>query len=123
MPSPKSGTIIENFVIKRNNAMTDKQREATKIVLQQYSEGHLDAEEALTIIDSIVGEQPQVQYVPYQPLDLTPKPWDNKPYFQNPNDIFRVTCEHDAVTVGHTDNPNGSSVTAEDNVTRHYTKQ
>lgn len=44
--------------------MTDKQREATKIVLQQCSEGHLDAEEALTIIDSIVGEPPQVQYVP-----------------------------------------------------------
>ena len=103
--------------------MTDKQREATKIVLQQCSEGHLDADEALTIIDSIVGEPPQVQYVPYQPIDLTPKPWDNKPYYQNPHDVFRVTCEQGSVTVGHSDNPNGSSVTTEENVTRHYTKE
>lgn len=102
--------------------MTDKQREATKIVLQQCSEGHLDADEALTIIDSIVGEMPQVQYVPYQPIDLSPKPWDNRPYYQNPNE-FRVTCEQGGVTVGHTDTPNGSSVTTEENVTRHYTKE
>lgn len=102
--------------------MTDKQREATKIVLQQCSEGHLDAEEALTIIDSIVGEPPQVQYVPYQPIDLTPKPLDNRPYYQNPNE-FRVTCEKGSAAVGYAGDPNGSSVTTEENVTRHYTKE
>jgi hypothetical protein len=102
--------------------MTNKQREAIKIVLQQHLEGHLNAEETLTIIDSIVGEMPQVQYVPYQPIDLSPKPWDNRPYYQNPNDIFRVTCEQGGVIVGHTDAPNGSSVTTEENVTRYYTK-
>ena len=36
--------------------MTDKQREAIKIVLQQCWEGYLVAEDALIIIDSIVGE-------------------------------------------------------------------
>ena len=102
--------------------MTDKQREATKIVLQQCSEGHLDAEEALTIIESIVGETPQVQYVPYQPIDLSPKPFDNRPYYQNPNE-FRVTSEKGSTAVGYADTPNGSSVTTEENVTRHYTKE
>lgn len=40
--------------------MTDKQREAIKIVIQRCSEGYLDAEETLIIIDSIIGEPPQV---------------------------------------------------------------
>ena len=44
--------------------MTDKQKEAVKIILAQCYEGHLDADEALTIIDSIVGE-PQIQYIPW----------------------------------------------------------
>lgn len=101
--------------------MTDKQREATKIVLQQCSEGHLDAEESLKIIDSIVGGMQQVQYVPYQPIDLSPKPWDNRPHYQNPNDIFRVTCEQGGVTEQYTDTPNGSSVTTKGNVTMHCT--
>lgn len=104
--------------------MTDKQREAIKIVLQQCSEGHLDAEETLKIIDLIVGEIPQVQYVPYQPIDLSPNPWDNRPYYQNPNDMFTVTsvtCEQGSITVDNTDTPNGSSVTTKGNVAMHYT--
>ena len=78
--------------------MTDKQREATKIVLQQCSEGHLDADEALTIIDSIVGE-PQIQYIP---LATDPKPtWPTSPIITYgtgdpapPADQFRVTCDN-----------------------------
>lgn len=102
--------------------MTDKQQESIKIVLQQCSEGHLDAEETLKIIDSIVGGTPQVQFVPYQPIDLSPNPWDNRPYYQKPNDIYRVTCEQGGVTVRYADTPNGSSVTTKGDVTMHYTK-
>ena len=97
--------------------MNDKQREATKIVLQQCSEGHLDAEETLKIIDTIFGEIPQAQYVPYQPIDLSPKPWDTNDMFT----VTSVTCEQGGMTVDNTDTPNGSSVTTKGNVAMHYT--
>ena len=101
--------------------MTDKQREATKIVLQQCSKGHLDAEESLKIIDSIVSGMPQEPYVPDQSIDSSPTSWDYRPYYQIPNNIYSVTYEQGGVTVGHTDTPNGGSVTTKGNVAMHYT--
>ena len=78
--------------------MTEKQQAAVKIVLAQCYEGHLDADEALTIIDSIVGE-PQVQYIPWT---TDPKPmWPTSPIITYgtgepapPADQFRVTCDN-----------------------------
>lgn len=54
----------------------------------------MDAEQYMTLLEFIIGEQPQPQitYVPYTP-DLTPHyPWQTGPFCQNPADMFRVTC-------------------------------
>ena len=60
--------------------MTDKQREAVGIVLQQCYEKFLDVEAALTLIDAII-ETAQVQITP---PELSPKVWyQNKVWSQN----------------------------------------
>ena len=74
--------------------MTEKQKEEVKIVLKQCQEGHLDVEEAMTLIDSIIGESSHIQYVP-QPTfpwttPLQPYYGTGAPEFQPP---YRVTCE------------------------------
>ena len=75
--------------------MTDKQREATKIVLQQVFDSNLDFEEALTILDSIIGEPTKVEYVPQPTFPWTTpiQPYyggTGAPEFQPP---YKVTCE------------------------------
>jgi hypothetical protein len=102
--------------------MTDKQREAIGLVLEQVERGHIDTARALTIIDSIVGEQSQVTYVPYQPVEVRPAyPWNDKILYQVPNGLFRVTCKQDDPTVRHTDCPNGIGATTLENVKAYYT--
>lgn len=83
--------------------MTDKQKQAVELLNyirgKKDSEGEwvMNADEYLTLLEFIIGEQPQPQitYVPYTP-DLTPH-WPCQPlqpYFhQNPIDIFRVTSD------------------------------
>ena len=63
--------------------MTEKQKQAIKIVLTQCNSSHLDVDEALELIESIVGENEQtvtapITYpVPYPVIvpDITPQPW------------------------------------------------
>ena len=87
--------------------MTDKQKQAVELLNsirgKKDSEGEwvMNAEEYLTLLEFIIGEQPQPQitYVPYTP-DLTPHyPWQQPltPFYQTtgPNDFpqpYRVTC-------------------------------
>lgn len=82
--------------------MTDKQKQAVELLnsirSKKDAEGTeiMTAEEYLTLLEFIIGEQPQQQitYVPYTP-DITPH-WPCQPlqpYYQNPADIFRVTCD------------------------------
>ena len=60
--------------------MTDKQREAVGIVLQQCYEKFLDVEAALTLIDAII-ETAQFQITP---PEFPPKVWyQNKVWSQN----------------------------------------
>ena len=56
--------------------MTDKQREAVGIVLQQLYEKFLDVEAALTLIDAII-ETAQVQITP---PEFPPKVWYQNTY-------------------------------------------
>jgi len=80
--------------------MTDKQKQAVELLNRLHGQGPkagelLTDEEYYFLLDFIIGEQPQQQitYVPYTP-DLTPH-WPCQPlqpYYQNPADIFRVTC-------------------------------
>ena len=71
--------------------MTDKQKEAIKIVLRKYSERHLSNEEAINIIDAIIGEQ-QIQYMP-QPITFhdIEREIDNHHHPFIPP--YEVTCE------------------------------
>ena len=81
--------------------MTDKQKQAVELLNyirgKKDSEGEcvMSAEEYLTLLDFIVGEQHQVTYIPYTP-DLTPQQ-PLTPYYQqtipcNPVMPYRVTC-------------------------------
>ena len=54
--------------------MTDKQREAVGIVLQQCYEKFLDIEAALKLIDAIIETAP----IQIAPLDYPPKVWYNQ---------------------------------------------
>ena len=94
--------------------MTDKQKQAVELLnsirAKKDAEGTevMTAEEYLTLLELIIGEQPQQQitYVPYTP-DLTPpRPYQPpQPYYQptpfwqttTPGDWpplpFRVTCD------------------------------
>lgn len=51
--------------------MTDKQREAVKIVLQQCAGGYLEADKALAVIDSIIDSY---QPAPW-PIEPDISPW------------------------------------------------
>ena len=76
--------------------MTDKQKQAVELLNRLHGQGPkadelITDEEYYFLLDFIIGEQPQQQitYVPYTP-DITPL---LHPYYQNPADIFRVTCD------------------------------
>lgn len=54
--------------------MTDKQKEAIKIVLDSVNSGFLGCDNALTIIEGIVDKESNIQYIPYpeSPSPYTP---------------------------------------------------
>ena len=60
--------------------MTDKQKEAIKIVLTQCNNSHLDVDESLELIESIIGEKeqivtPQITYPVIMPGETHQQPW------------------------------------------------
>ena len=90
--------------------MTDKQKQAVELLNsirgKKDSDGEqvMNAEEYLTLLEFIIGEQPQPQYIPYTP-DITPH-WPCQPIIPlyqttNPGDFpqpYQVTCGGNCTT-------------------------
>ena len=66
--------------------MTEQQQNAVRIVLSQCAEKKMDVDDALDVIDAIIGSQ-QIQYVPWT-TDLKPTYEVNWPK----PDFSHITC-------------------------------
>lgn len=106
--------------------MTDKQKEAVELLNsirgKKDSDGEqvMNAEEYLTLLEFIIGEQPQITYVPYTP-DITPhwpyqplQPYyHTTPFWQTstpgdwPPSPYQVTCEQTSTFSVHNDKKEG----------------
>ena len=81
--------------------MTDKQKEAITLLnnlrspMNPSEKPSITEDEYYTLLEFIIGEQPQPQvtFVPYTPSTTPSYPWQTGPMYQNPADMFRVTCD------------------------------
>lgn len=44
--------------------MTEKQKEAIKVILELHKEGDISSEQVLTIVDAFIESTPKITYIP-----------------------------------------------------------
>lgn len=76
--------------------MTEKQKEAIRVLNRLKETGVLSEDEYFAIFEFVVLFKPEIQYVPY-----TPNPLDHLPFY---GQELKTTCENESTN--HLDNNN-----------------